>query len=362
MDVIKTDILVIGAGAVGLSIAAKLVKLRQNVVVIDMEKYVGSHTSSRNSEVIHAGLYYKSGSLKESFCLSGKKLLYDYIKTKGIKYRQCGKVIFSNHKSCDSELDIIYDRASAAGVSINYLSQQKKKYLPDFIKVSNALETPETGIFDSHAFLYSLLDEIESSGGVVARNTRFDSLYSIGEKIVIKCRSSNEVFLIETRKLINAAGLYALDIAKNIEMVSFYDYANYFVKGHYYSYVKDLPVEKLYYPLPSDLGLGIHLTIDLSNNIRFGPDSHVSPFREDYSNAVDERQFKGYVLQNFKVDEDKLNFSYCGIRPKINKSGKIMDDFIIHNSNKYNIIHMIGIDSPGLTSSLAIAEYVAEII
>lgn len=360
---INFDVVVIGGGVIGLSIAKYESEAGKNVVVLEQGPYVGMETSSRNSEVIHAGIYYKTDTLKHKLCIDGRNLLYQYLNLKNIAHKKCGKLIFSTNYDGDEILDDIKNQAFLNGVELQLVAKNILHEYAGLCSMSNALLSNETGIFDSHNFIKSLETDIQISGSIICLNTKVDHLEPSDQKINLFCSIGNEKFIIKPNRIYNAAGLNSLNIAKKISPEIYGSYDNFYVKGHYYSYKKKLLLERLLYPIPDKLGLGVHLTFDLSGNIRFGPDTYEQGLNYSFKNEISDESFFQKVKQNFNgIKSNDISPAYTGIRPKIKNTNGLISDFMIEKNTEYSMVHLLGIESPGLTSSLAIAKYAIDLI
>ena len=362
MDRYYFDCTVIGGGVSGLSCARAIAQRGLSVALIEKEAALCCHTSSRNSEVLHSGIYYANSPLKHALCLDGQPKLYEYLEERNIDYNRSGKFVFSNKFSDYSQLDKLADHARKFGVKVT--RQSPKNGWPDiFSKApSNWYFFPDTGIFNSHQYIESLELDLLNAGGVVSLNSRVTRIEPSENKIELICDIEHTKYVLESKIIINATGQDALDTVKKLNTKKYQDYENHFVKGHYFSYSSNTRVEHLYYPMPSQLGLGVHLTIDLNNGLRFGPDTCVVTEREDYSLSIPRKEFLNQICENFDgVDNEKVFFSYSGIRPKLNISGEISADFIFELDCERKVISLLNIESPGLTASLALANKIAKL-
>ncbi|TAN15049.1 MAG: NAD(P)/FAD-dependent oxidoreductase [Rhizobiaceae bacterium] len=363
----RVDCVVTGAGAVGLAIGRELSLRGLETLVIEKATAVGTETSARNSEVIHAGLYYPPGSLKAGFCVRGKEQLYAFATARGIQYQKCGKLIVATGPEQEAVLQSIADRASACGVSdLSLLSAGQAKALEPALACVAALHSPSTGIIDSHAYMLALQAEIEGSGGGIALNTEIVSVHpgKDGFRIETVDRQSGERFQLLARHFVNSAGLWAGALAACIDGLDrrFIPEIRY-AKGNYFSVSGMAPFSRLIYPVPEPGGLGVHLTRDLAGTMRFGPDVEWVE-RIDYT--VDPNRaarFDGEIRKYWPgLRDGALEPAYSGIRPKPYRDGQAMTDFVIEGAEIHGVpglVNLFGIESPGLTASLAIAQYVA---
>ncbi len=367
----RIDCAVIGAGVVGLAVARALARAGHDVVVLEGAGAIGTGASSRNSEVVHAGLYYAPGSLKASLCVRGRELLYDYCDTNAVTYRRCGKLIVAVNTSDVAQLETIAARAASSGVtSLQRLTRDEARALEPDIACAAALWSPDTGIIDSHALMQSFRRDAESAGAMLALQTAFVSAERAHDAWrVLSSGAGAEPF--EARWIVNCAGLDAQHVAAGIAgFPAAHIPALYVAKGHYFSLATPAPFRHLIYPTPADGGLGIHLTLDLAGQARFGPDVEWLPDAHgprDY--AVDASRAATFE-QNVRrywpgLPDDALRPAYAGLRAKLSGPGAPAADFRIDGPDAHavpGIVHCFGIESPGLTASLAIAEYVAAML
>ena len=359
------DALVIGAGVVGLAIARALARQGQSVIVLEKNESIGTETSSRNSEVIHAGLYYPTGSLKAQLCVEGKSKLYDFCNAYHVPHRPCGKLIVAVDEHEIDAIDAIRKKGIANGVhDLVWLSGDEARAKEPALQCVAALHSPSTGIIDSHAHMLALQGDIEAHGGSIAFNTSFVAARAIANGFEVI--ADGDVTLT-THRLINAGGLHASKVAHAIEGLDprFIPETQY-AKGNYFSLSKRAPFTHLIYPAPHTHGLGVHLTLDMAGAAKFGPDVewverldyHVDPQRGDSFYAA----IRTYWPE---LPDGALQASYSGIRPKICGPHDPAVDFRIDGASLHgvnNLVTLFGIESPGLTSSLAIADRVAMLL
>lgn len=369
--------IVVGAGVVGLAIAAELARCGREVLVLDAESAIGQGVSSRNSEVIHAGIYYPPGSLKAQVCVRGKKLLYAHCEKHHITANGIGKLIVACDNNELAVLETLRQRALKNGVAdITFVDADAAKNMQPGLQCCGALHSPSTGIVDSHSLMLSLHAEIENNGGMVVCNsvvshieTGTDSTHTV----TIKDDADTDTIL-RCNEVINSAGLHAVPLAnKTLGLpINSIPQAKY-AKGNYFKLQGRTPFSSLIYPAPVQGGLGVHLTIDIGGQARFGPDvewldddalSETSP---DYQ--VDPRRADSFyaAIRTYwpALPDNALLPDYAGIRPKIQRPGTADADFEIATHQQHGIaglVNLYGIESPGLTSSLAIAEIVASVI
>jgi L-2-hydroxyglutarate oxidase LhgO len=362
------DCIVIGAGVVGLAVARALARGGREVVILERERHFGMHTSSRNSEVIHAGIHYTPGSLKARLCVSGRDLLYRYCAERGIGHRRCGKLTVATSGEQSATLDKIDINARANGVlDLQWFDAEQAARAEPQLQCLRALWSPSTGIIDSHAYMQSLLADAEASGATIVYGTQVVSLHPTlaGIEIVIEKESSPDV---RARLVINAAGLYAHLVAASIEgFPAQHIPAISYAKGSYFALTGASPFTRLVYPAPRAGGhLGIHATIDLAGAARFGPDTEwVDAI--DYAVDAQRAAFFAEVIREYwpRLDARRLYPAYAGIRPKLSAAGEATADFCISGPDDHGlagIVNLFGVESPGLTASLALGETIAAMI
>lgn len=362
------DTVVIGAGAVGLSCAATLAEAGHEVVVLERTGLIGSGISSRNSEVIHAGVYYPPGSLKARLCVEGRDALYVFCAERKIAHRRCGKLIVATSVDESRHLEKISLSAAANGAGLSMIDGKAALALEPAlsVKTSAALLSPLTGIVDSHGLMMALQGSLEDHGGQIAFNCPVISGEQVAGGIEIYVGGSAKV-LLTARHVVNAAGLYAIAVAQRIAGSLPSSRRSIFAKGSYFKYSGHQPFSRLIYPAPVDGGLGVHLTFDLTGQARFGPDVEwletVDADELDYTVYAERRE--GFIegIKGFwpSMNPDLLTPDYAGVRPKLAGRGEGAADFQIEGPETHGInglINLLGIESPGLTASLAIARYV----
>ncbi len=360
----KIECVVIGAGVVGLAIARQLALSGIETIVLEAADAIGTETSSRNSEVIHAGIYYPEGSLKARMCVQGRHMMYGYCEAHGVPHKRCGKLIVA---TTENELERLHALQSAAltnGVSdIVWLTRDEAIALEPELNCVAALHSPSTGIVDSHGFMLALQGDFEDAGGVIAFHSRVSGLKKSGETfdLSVQMADTDAPVHLSSRYVINAAGLSAVKVARLIEDLPEESIPSFYMtKGNYFRLNRRSPFTRLIYPIPPKGGLGTHITIDLGGGAKFGPD--IEPIDEiDY--AVDPRRAEIFydAIRTYwpKLPDSSLSPDYAGIRPKVEMPGDAPQDFIIRDSEDHNLaglINLFGIESPGLTASLALAE------
>ena len=362
----QVDCVVIGAGVVGLAVARALALAGREVIVLEAADAIGTGTSSRNSEVIHAGIYYAPGSLKARLCVQGKALLYDYCESRGIGHRRCGKLIVATSEAQVAQLAGIIAKAAANGVNdLVLLSRQDALALEPQLDCVAAVHSPSTGIVDSHALMLALQGDLEGAGGLIVLNTPLAHVEIKQYAINI---IANDGTGLQAKTVVNAAGLNAVALARRFAGL---DPASipqpYFAKGNYFTLAGRSPFNRLIYPVPEAAGLGVHLTIDLGGQAKFGPDVQWVDSMEDL--VVDPARGDAFYSEVRKywpaLKDGSLNPGYAGIRPKINAPQEVARDFVIQGPADHGVeglVNLFGIESPGLTSSLAIGDHVARLL
>jgi L-2-hydroxyglutarate oxidase LhgO len=362
------DCIVIGAGVIGLAVARALAQGGREVIVLERERQFGMHTSSRNSEVIHAGIHYEPGSLKARMCVAGRSLLYRYCAERGIPHRRCGKFTVAGSEEEVAALENIAATARANGVmDLEWLSEREALRAEPQLQCVRALSSPSTGIIDSHSLMLSLLADAEARGAAIAYGTAVTAMRATPAGIEIAV-NEEDAPVARARVVINCAGLWADQVASCIEGFPPQHIPKIrYAKGSYFSLSGPSPFSRLVYPVPRSGGhLGIHMTLDLGHAARFGPDSEWIE-RIDYS--VDSARV-GLFAEAIRrywpgLDAARLLPAYAGIRPKISGPGEASRDFCISGPSSHGvrgIVNLFGMESPGLTSSLALGETIATMI
>ncbi len=369
MAVTEVDVLVIGAGVIGLACARAFAMAGREVVLLERENQIATQTSSRNSEVIHAGLYYPTGSLKARSCVEGRRRLYRYLDTPNLAHRKCRKLIVATNEDEAAKLKALRDRAAQNQVEgIELIDGATARALEPALsdRVVAAILSKETGIFDSHAFYLSLLSDFETAGGTLVLKADVLSGEADADAVTVNV-GGPQPYEIRAERVINAAGLQAIDLAHAIRAELERSIPkSYFAKGHYFSISGSTPFEHLIYPMPNTGGLGTHLTLDLTGRGRLGPD--VEWIERPPDGAFDyatpdhlKGRFLGAVRQFWPdISEDRLHPSYSGIRPKLVGPGTPPGDFMMVSDRTGRLTHLFGIESPGLTASLSLARFVVD--
>ena len=359
----KLDCVIVGAGVVGLAIGRSLAIAGRDVVVLEAEPEIGMHTSSRNSEVIHAGIYYKQGSLKAKLCVQGKEMLYDYCEARRVPFQRIGKLIVASKESEKERLLGIRTKAENNGVAdLTLLERDEIRRLEPAVAGELALFSPSTGIIDSHSLMVSLQADIEASDGVVLTHSKLERVEVLSDGFKLHLADTDDAF--ECKTLVNAAGLHAEKVASAIDgLDSDHISTVRYAIGHYFAYQSKSPFAHLVYPLPIDGGLGVHATNDMGGAARFGPDVE---WIDDVDYGFDENRklkFADAIRQYFPgLDIERLTPGYTGIRPKLTGPGEPPRDFAIEGPETHGVeglVNLFGIESPGLTACLAIGAYVA---
>lgn len=360
------DIVVIGAGVVGLAIARAFAKAGREVILLEKNAAFGEETSSRNSEVIHAGLYYKPDGMRARFCHSGKQALYEFCKEHHVNHANCGKLIVAHGETEIARLKALIDVSAQNGVTdLQLLSGEEASRLEPAVKCDAALLSPSTGIIDSHGLMLALLGEFENAGGVMALNAPVEkgAVLSDGIKLDV---GGDEAMTLNAKLVVNSAGLWADRIGRSIVGVPTETIPRiYYGKGQYFTYSGAAPFSRLIYPVPGADSLGAHYTRDLGGQAKLGPDITYVSSNTDYDVDPERRAAFAAGVQRFWPDlnPDRLQPGYAGIRPKSSGPG-VEGDFIIRGRGAHGgagYIGLYGMESPALTSCLAIAAYVKKL-
>ncbi len=358
------DSCVVGAGVVGLAVARALAVAGSDTIILDREHEFGQGISSRNSEVIHAGIYYPQGSLKAQLCVEGKHRLYEYCEARGVPHRRCGKLIVAVSADEEDVLEEIRQKAADNGVGdLEYVSGAGIAALEPEVNATLALLSPSTGIVSSHDFMQALLGDLDQHGGLFVGGTQVEAVSREGNAFTVHCADG---YVFSCRQIVNAAGLGAQALARQFDFLDAMRVPPlHFAKGNYFTLTGKSPFSRLVYPVPekSGAGLGVHATLDLGGQCKFGPDVHYID-AEDYNVDIHRKaEFAASVRRYFPaLDEDALVPGYVGIRPKLQAPGEPPADFMIQDERDHGVaglVNLFGIESPGLTSSLAIADEVA---
>lgn len=364
------DTVVIGAGVVGISVATAIAAKGQSVLVMEASDHPGEGTSARNSEVIHAGLYYPTDTLKHRFCVAGRRMLYDYMDRFGIDYMKCGKLIVATSDAEEEQLAAILALGTANSVEgLELIPNAEVARLEPALSAQAALQSRETGVFDSHSFLQCQIAALEAHDGLLALRTRFEAAEPLGQGFRVRTGGTDQT-TITTRRLVNAAGLWAPDLARRIEGIPKESVPEqWLAKGCYFRLAGRSPFSHLIYPVPVDGGLGVHATLDLGGATRFGPDVEWLPYKTapgEVNYGVDPMRAEAFVeaIRRYWPDlpPDRLEPDYSGVRPKLRGPDAGFFDFELQTEETHGLcglVNLFGFESPGLTSSLAIGEAVA---
>ena len=362
----KVQCIVVGAGAVGLAVARALALSGREVMVVEAESQIGTGVSSRNSGVIHAGIYYEPGSLKARVCVEGKHALYQFCREHGVSHERTGKLIVATDDSQLSALRDLRRRAQRNGVDdLEYLSADEVKALEPVVSCRGALLSPSTGIVDPHEIMLALQGDAETHGVMVVLNTPCisGSVWADGIRVTF---GGHDPMTLHCRVLVNCASLGAQALAMRIEGLAPDTVPPlYYAKGNYFSLAGRSPFRRLIYPVPSDAWLGVHVGLDLTGRCKFGPDIH---WVDGIDYDVDNSQLQSFYasIRRYwpELPDGSLQPDYTGVRPKLYPKGEPARDFLIQTRAEHGVrglINLYGIESPGLTSSLGIGRYVADL-
>lgn len=366
----KVDIAIIGAGVVGLSIAHELSKSHSNIYIIEKHDSFGRETSSRNSEVIHSGIYYPKGSFKTKTCIEGRRLLYEFCSENNIPHKKIGKLIVAINNQETKELDELFKHGLNNGLEdLKRLSKDELKKLEPNVNAEAAIYSPSTGILDTHAFMKKLSDKFEGCAGSIAYGCELVGIEKTKQGFVLAVKDKEEEFKFLSRVLINCAGLSSDKISAMAGLDN-PEYKLKYCKGDYFrvSSSKSKLIARLVYPVPKKdrAGLGIHATVDMAGQLRLGPDDE---YVNDINYDVDPRKAKAFYESTRQflpfIELQDISPDMAGMRPKLQGKGEGVRDFIIKDESENDLpgfINLIGIESPGLTAALSIAKIVAGFI
>ncbi len=360
------DCAVIGAGVVGLAVARALALAGREVVILERAGAIGTETSSRNSEVIHAGIYYPSGSLRARLCVAGKHALYRYCDERGIAYQRLGKLIVATSDSEVASLGKYLQQAAVNGVDdLTWLSAEAARALEPALRCVRALHSPSTGIVDSHGLMLALLGDAQAGGASLALHSPVERGTAEGDDIVLHIGGA-EPLALKCKFVVNSAGLYAQEVARSIAGVPAASIPPIrYAIGHYFTLSGKPPFSRLIYPVAVHGSVGLHVALDLAGQVRFGPDIHWID-RIDYSFDVTRAPLFYEAVRKYFPDlrEGSLQPGYTGIRPKLFGPNEAPRDFVIQDRSGHGVaglVNLYGIDSPGLTSAIAIGDHVAQL-
>jgi L-2-hydroxyglutarate oxidase LhgO len=361
----KVECVVVGAGVVGLAVARALALSGREVVILEAEDAIGTHTSSRNSEVIHAGIYYPKGSLKARACVEGRKRLYAYCEEHGVPHRRCGKLIVATREGQIAELQGIQKKAHENGVAdVAEIAAAEAMRMEPALHCVAALYSPSTGIIDSHALMLAYLGDAEAAGAMLGLKSSLEKAFIKGKEFELHVGNADP---IRCEILVNSAGLRAPSIARRMAGFPADKIPpEYYAKGNYYSLTGRPPFSRLVYPVPEPGGLGVHVTLDLAGQARFGPDVE---WVESIDYEVDPRRAERFyaAIRRYwpALPDGALAPGYAGIRPKISGPKEPAADFVLQGPAQHGVaglVNLFGIESPGLTASLALADDVAALL
>ncbi len=362
----QVDAVVVGAGVVGLAVARALALAGREVLVLEATEAIGTQTSSRNSEVIHAGIYYPQGSLKAQLCVQGKQMLYAYCAERGIAHRRCGKLIVATSQAQVVQLQAIIAKAAANGVpDLQLLTREQARTLEPALECVAAVLSPSTGIVDSHGLMLSLQGDLENAGGLIVFHSPLAQAQVLPQGIALETGDGTRLL---ARTVVNAAGVHAPTLARRfLGLNAKHVPGEYYAKGNYFTLAGRAPFTHLIYPVPEAAGLGVHLTLDLGGQAKFGPDVQWVDSPDEL--VVDPSRGDGFYTEVRKywpaLPDGVLQAGYAGIRPKISGPAEAAADFKIEGPVTHGVpglVNLFGIESPGLTSSLAIAEHVIALL
>ncbi len=365
-EMMDCDVVVIGAGVVGLAVAQHLAGLGHHVMVLEQEQWPGQHASSRNSEVIHAGIYYAPGSLKARLCREGRDLLYAWCAERSVPHRRIGKLLVAVEPEEIAALEALKANAEANGVALQWLDGAQVHDLEPQVRAVAGLLSPLTGIVDSHGLMQSYEAALQQGGGSLICGARVTALQAEPDGMCVRGDSAGEAFELSCRWAINCGGLFAQQIAEGVPSLEATAIPPlYPCKGSYFAYSGRSPFSHLVYPMPeaNTSGLGVHATLDMGGQLRFGPDVR---YQDDFDYSVDSHQrarFAAAIRRYWpQCDPQRLTPGYAGIRAKLSGPGQSAADFVIQDRSDHGVdglVNLFGIESPGLTSSLALAREVA---
>ena len=358
------DCVVIGAGVVGLATARALARKGREVLILESEDAFGTATSSRNSEVIHAGIFYTHGSLKEKLCIAGRDKLYAFCDVYGITYKRTTKLVYATDEAELPGLKKLQTHAANSGVHMVWMTQEDIRRIEPNLHCVAALHSPLTGIVDSHAFMLALLGDAEAHGAAIAYHSPIVGGRSEDDGVVLDVGGDAKMSL-KARTVVNCAGLGAQGVSRAIKGVKPASVPpQHYAKGNYFYLSGKPPFTRLIYPLPGHASLGLHYTLDLADQGRFGPDLEWTDTIDYRVNESREASFYEAIRKYWPgLPDGALRPGYTGIRPKIQGPGESSKDFVIQTPDQTGVngfVALYGIESPGLTSSIAIADYVAD--
>ena len=363
----RVDCVVIGAGIVGLALARAVAATGREVIIVEQADMIGSETSSRHSEVVHAGIYYPPGSRKAEFCVAGKHALYAFCESHGVPYRRCGKIIVATSEGQHAELERIRGNAAACGVyDLEWMTPEDVAGMEPGVRCVSALWSPSTGIVDSHALMLALQGDAEEAGAMLALVTPVTGGQVVNDGIRLDCGGDSAMAVVADI-VINSAGLHAQTVAKSISGVPPATIPPiHYCKGNYYTLSGPPPFSRPIYPVPERAGLGVHVTVDLAGQVRFGPDTEwIDQIDYDVDPARADSFYEAVRKYYPALADGDIAPGYAGIRPKLQAPGEGARDFVIQSPDDHGVsglVNLYGIESPGMTAALAIADHVAGIL
>lgn len=366
MTSFSIDAVVVGAGVVGLACARRLAVAGLETLVIEAADAIGTGTSSRNSEVVHAGLYYPTGSIKARACVAGKGLLYRYCASRGVPVEACGKLMVATDESQLPKLQAIWDQAHANGVAgLRWMTPDEVRDIEPEVSCVKAFLSATTGIVDSHGLMLALQGDLEAAGGMVAFETPVEAA-AVADGSIVLTTGGGEASEVSARIVVNAAGHAAPRFLQTLAgFPTEHIPRQWYAKGNYFSLIGRQPFSRLIYPMPDAAGLGVHATVDMQGRCRFGPDVEWVESERDL--VVDPRRADGFyaAIRSYwpGLPDGALQADYAGIRPKLHGPGMPMPDFRVDGPDVHGIaglVNLLGIESPGLTAALALADMVAD--
>lgn len=355
---LEFDVVIVGAGVIGLAIAERLSRKLDNVLLVEKEHSFGQHTSSRNSEIIHSGIYYSPESLKAKLCVKGNHMLYSFLHQHNIAHRMCGKLIVATEEEEVEELESLLQNGESNGVKgIELISGAEARQKQPGIKAIKALWVPSTGIMDTHGVMLKLEQLAEENGVIISYNTEVVGIEEKPGNYQIEFLEQD--YSVRTPIVINSAGLWSDDVSKLADIDG---YELQWCKGEYYKTSKYRNMNCLVYPVPNSISLGIHTVIDIDGALSFGPNAYyVDELKYDFDDSH-KRQFHEAINRYLDIEYDDLQENTSGIRPKLQKSlDKPVDYVILKERNKPDFINLIGIESPGFTCCLSVAEFIEDL-
>lgn len=361
------DLVVIGAGVVGLAIAQRAARSGRSVLVLEQEDWIGQHSSSRNSEVIHAGIYYSPGSLKARLCVEGRDRLYAWCEKYGVPHRRIGKLLVAVEAAEIPALQQLQANATANGVALEWLDAAQVHQLEPKVRAVAGLFSAQTGIVDSHALMQSFEAALQLAGGAVVCRSQVQRIAPQESHLRLEGVSNAEPFVLTAGQVINAAGIFATQVQQTVVGAKQIP-ATYWCQGRYFSYAGSSPFRHLVYPMPEvdTAGLGVHATLDMAGQLRFGPDVRYIDKLDYRVDATLKQSFANAVQRYWPdCDPERLQAAYAGVRAKLSRAGEPAMDFVLQDQTIHGVaglISLFGTESPGLTASLAIAEQVQQML